>query len=162
MLNSLAYFSIYACFAFSLLGLLGEVEATRQMGRSRYLFVPVIRLLRHARIGAAAMVALFLGVSFAASPLAALPALLMTWLFTLSIQHKALFCGAYWDAALRTTLPSALVLCFAFDLVAAAAPNVSTGLSLGMVHAALVGGSAVCLWLIAEFRVQQDLIRLRD
>jgi len=101
MLNTLAFSALCACFAFVLVALLADWEATRQMVNSRFRFVPLVRLCRSARGGAALMVGLFMGVSLAATPLFALMAILLAALVTLAGQGGLLAVGAIWQAGLR-------------------------------------------------------------
>lgn len=162
MLNTLAQLSILACSGFVLVALLAEMAATRQMVNSHYRCVPFIRLCRQARIGAALMVALFWGVSFVVYPLAALILLFIAAFSTLSFQSAAIQVGSYWDASLRTFLPTALVLCLVGDMTLKATPNKDEAFTLGASHAALVCLSAIGFWLLAELRARQDRIRYQD
>lgn len=162
MLNTLAFSALCACFAFVLVALLADWEATRQMVHSRFRFVPLVRLCRSARGGAALMVGLFMGVSLAATPLFALMAILLAALVTLAGQGGLLAVGAIWQAGLRGFLPVALMLCFVANVAMGVLPQSQQTLSLGLREGLLASISAIGFWFIAELRFQQDLLRLRD
>lgn len=162
MLNTLGYFSLFACLVFVAVAVLADWVATHQMVHSRFRFVPVVRLCRNARAGAALMVALFLGLGMVSSPLGTLMAFLLACLLTLASQGRMLVVGAMWQAGLRCFLPMALVLGFLANLSAAALPHATGQMALNPLTAFLAVLSAVGFWFIAELRTQQDLLRLRD
>lgn len=162
MLNSLEFIALYACFAFVLVALLADWEATRQIAHSRFRLVPFVRLLRSARGGAALMAGLFLGAGLGSAPLPVLLALLLAFLVMLAFQGQLLDSGAVWQASFRGFFPVALVLCFVTNVALTSHPYGARVLSFGWVEAMLALASAVGFWLIAEFRTQQDLLKLRD
>lgn len=162
MFNSIGFIALYACFAFVVVALLADWEATRQIAHSRFRLVPLIRLCRSAWGCAALMAGFFLGVGLASAPLPALLALLLAFLVMLVFQGHLLDSGAVWQASFRSFFPVALVLCFVANVALTDHPYGARVLSFGWVEAALALTSAVGFWLIAELRTQQDLLKLRD
>ncbi len=162
MLNNLGYLALVGCLLFVTVGLLADIEATRQMTHSRFRWVSLVRLCRCARGAAALMVALLFALAMAASPLVTVTSLLLACLLAMLSQGALLVYGALWQVGLRAFLPALLLLVTFANLQGVALPHATGELAFSPLAAVLAVACALGFWLIAEQRTRQDLLRLRD